>query len=153
MNLIRITEPRTYTPALEPFRTMRHLLRWDPFRDMEGFSREWESTFLPAFDVKETAAGYELCADLPGVCLEDLDINLTGNVISISGKREVEAKQDGETLHIAERSGGSFNRTFTLPEGLDSANVNAELKDGILKITVPKTAEVQPRKISIRTSH
>ena len=153
MNLIRISEPRAFTPNLEPFRMMRNMLRWDPFREMEGYPRDWEVAFAPPFDVKESASGYVLCADLPGVRLEDLEINLTGSVLSVSGKREAEARQEGETFYLTERTSGAFSRTFTLPEGLDGANVQAELKDGVLRIHVPKTPEVQPRKITIRASN
>lgn len=151
MNLIRVAEPRTYTPALEPFRMMRNMLRWDPFREMEGYPRDWES-FTPPFDVKETSEGYVLTSDLPGVRLEDLEISLTGNVLSISGKREAEPRQEGETTYLVERTSGAFSRTFSLPEGLDAAKVQADLKDGVLRISVPKTPEVQPRKITIRAN-
>jgi HSP20 family protein len=148
MNLVRReTRVPVLGAAFEPFSLMRGLMRWDPFRD-EGLQGDG-ATFLPSFDIKETKEGYVFTADLPGIRQEDLDINLTGSRLSISGKREAEARQEGENLFIAERSFGAFCRTFNLPEGIDAGNVKAELKDGVLKVTVPKVPEVQPRRITI----
>jgi len=150
MNLIR-REPRTavLNPAFEPFSLMRNLVRWDPFRDFE-FQGE-NSAFMPSFDIKETADGYVFFADMPGIRQEDLDINLTGNRLSITGKRERSAASEGENIFIAERSFGSFARTFSLPEGVDGNRVNAELKHGVLTLTVPKVPEVQAKKIAIQS--
>lgn len=148
MTLIR-REPRTPVmgTALEPFALMRGLLRWDPFRDVDVLPDA--ATFLPAFDIKETREGYVFTADLPGVGLEDVDIDLTGSRLSISGKREPESLQEGEKAFVTERATGSFCRTFNLPEGVDGNSVKAELKQGVLKVLVPKVPEVQPRKIAI----
>ena len=148
MTLIR-REPRNPVvgTALEPFALMRSLMGWDPLRDMAVAPET--GTFLPAFDITETREGYVFSADLPGVRLEDVDLDLTGSRRSISGKREPEPRRDGETRFMSERSFGSFCRTFNLPEGIDAGNVKAELKDGVLKVTVPKVPEVQPRRITI----
>jgi HSP20 family protein len=149
MNLIR-REPRAavLNPAFEPFSLMRNLVRWDPFRDFD-FQTE-ASAFMPSFDIKETAEGYVFIADMPGIRQEDLDINLTGNRLSITGKRERDSKAEGENFFISERSFGSFARTFSLPEGVDGNRVNAELKNGVLTLSVPKVPEVQPKKITIQ---
>lgn len=153
MSLIR-RETRSNLPAtlagFEPFGLMRNLVRWDPFRDIE-FS-ELQGVFAPAFDIKETGTGYVFVADLPGIKREDLDINLTGNRLTITGKREAEERKEGENSFISERSFGSFCRTFTVPEGVDANGVSAELKNGVLVLTVPKVPEVQPKKISISAS-
>jgi len=149
MNLIR-REPRTpvLNPAFEPFSLMRNLVRWDPFRDFDYQTEP--SAFMPSFDIKETAEGYAFVADMPGIRQEDLDINLTGNRLSITGKRERDSKTEGESFFISERSFGSFARTFSLPEGVDGNRVNAELKNGVLTLSVPKVPEVQPKKITIQ---
>lgn len=105
---------------------------------------------MPSFDIKETPEGYAFIADMPGIRQEDLDTNLTGNRLSITGRREREGKAEGENCFIAERSFGRFARTFSLPEGVDGNRVNAELKNGVLTLTVPKTPEVQPKKITIQ---
>ncbi len=150
MNLITV-EPRTPGTLMEPFSLMRNLLRWDPTRDFAPFV-EGRATFVPAFDIRETTEGYVFTADLPGVKQEDLDIGLAGNRLTVAGKREAERRVEQETWFVAERSHGSFTRTFALPEGVDTSSVTADLKDGVLTLTVPKAAEVKPRKVEIRTT-
>ena len=94
--------------------------------------------------MKENKDGYVFRADLPGVREDDLDISLTGNRLTISGKREQEKHEQGDTYYANERSYGSFSRAFTLPDGTDAENVRADLKNGVLQVTVPKKPEVQP---------
>ena len=103
------------------------------------------------FEVKETKEGYLFKADVPGIKDNDLTINLSGNRLTVSGKREEEKKQETETYFSFERSYGSFTRSFTLPEGIDGDKVHANLKDGVLSILVPKKPEAQPKKVAIKT--
>lgn len=145
MNLIRTVRTPVSSEAFEPFALVRNLMRWDPFREVESAP----AGFFPAFDIRETAEGYLFLADLPGIRQEDLDIQLSGNRLSISGKREAEARAEGENRFISERSFGTFCRTFNLPEGVDGNAVKAELKNGVLSLLVPKVPEVQPRRIAI----
>lgn len=145
----RTMDPRALDPRglVEPFSLMRNLLRWDPTSDsVMADSR----TYLSSFDVFETLEGYRFVADLPGIKREDLDINLTGNRLTISGKREASKAGENETFFIQERPSGSFCRTFNLPDGIDGAGVKADLKDGVLNLLVPKVLEVQPRKIEVQ---
>ena len=152
-SLIRRNQGQETAPttgaAWDPFRVMRDMLRWDPFRELEGAVGGDYGLFAPSFDVKETKEGYVFRADLPGVREEDLEISLTGNRLAISGHREQEKREQGETYYASERSYGAFSRAFTLPEGTDADNVKADLKNGVLQVTVPKKPEVQPRKIAI----
>jgi HSP20 family protein len=151
MNLIRTREPRTFTAqgnVLEPFRLMRNLLRWDPYRDL-NFPEDTGSTFMPSFDVRETAEGYVFTADMPGIRKEDLDIQLAGNRLTISGQRVSEKTGGDGQVYSQERSFGSFSRTFSLPEEVESGKVVAELKDGVLNLLVPKSPEVRPQKITV----
>src|SRR5262245_43358340 len=80
-------------------------------------------------------------ADVPGVKESDLDVTLTGNRLTISGKREAERKEQTETYYAYERSYGDFTRAFTLPDGIDTNSVVADLKDGVLTVSVRKTPE------------
>lgn len=147
-------EPATATAgAWDPFRLMRDMLRWDPYRELDGvFGQAVERSFNPTFEVKETKDAYVFRADLPGVKDSDLEISLTGNRLSISGRREQERHEQGDTFYASERSYGSFTRSFTLPEGIDGDNVTADLKNGVLTLSVPKKPEVQPRKVTINTA-
>src|SRR5690242_4117784 len=101
---------------LDPFRVMDTLLRWDPFRSEWGRNLE----FVPRFDVKETKDAYVIQADLPGVKDEELEVSLSGNLLTISGKREEEHQEEGESYYTTERSYGSFVRSFTMPDGVES---------------------------------
>jgi HSP20 family protein len=139
----------------DPFQTMRELMAWDPFRDV--FPRLWRgadqrATFVPAFDVRETKDAYLFAADLPGFREQDVDINVTGNRLSVSGKREAEHVEESDRFYACERTHGTFTRSFTLPEGANPEQVHAELKDGVLTLRVPKSAEAQPKKIAIKVA-
>jgi HSP20 family protein len=151
-SLIRRTEQENAPTAWEPFRLMRDLMSWDPFAEMFPAPRSLGSqVFMPGFEVKETSAAYLFKADLPGVDEKDLDITLSGNRLTVSGKREAEERLEGDTYYAYERSYGSFSRSFTLPDGADTDHADAELKNGVLVISIPKKAEHQPRKISLKS--
>jgi HSP20 family protein len=138
-----------------PLRTMREMLRWDPFREMApGFPNlgfegmEWN----PSFDVTETKDAYVFKADIPGVKKEDVEITVTGNRIQIAGKRESEHESKSDTVYTYERQYGSFSRAFTLPAGADIEHAKSELKEGVLTLLIPKHAEAQSKKIPIATT-
>lgn len=135
---------------LEPYQLMRELLRWDPFGEM---SPSWPESrplaFAPAFEVKEVKNAYLFKADLPGVKEADLEVTMTGNRLTVTGKREEEHEEHQGTYFTRERSYGQFTRAFTLPEGADATQVHADLKAGVLTIAVPKRPEVQPKKVAI----
>jgi HSP20 family protein len=134
----------------DPFDLMQDLMRWDPFREMTRGLGGTEGTWVPSFEVKETNDAYIFKGDLPGVKEDQLEISLTGNRLTISGRREEEKRDEGETYYVLERSYGTFSRTFTLPEGIDPEHVRAELKDGVLSVVVPKKPEVQPKRIEVK---
>jgi HSP20 family protein len=134
----------------DPIRTLRDVLRWDPFSEMLPALQPLEGArFIPDFDVKENKESFVFTADLPGVAEKDLQVQLSGNRLSVSGKRESEKTEQGDTYYTSERSYGSFTRAFSLPEGIDADKVRAELKNGVLSINVPKRPEAQPKKISV----
>ena len=140
--------------GFDPFEQMRELMGFDPLEQMGRMvsGQERGLGFIPAFEVKETKDAYIFKADLPGVKDNDLDITLTGDRLTISGKRETEKEEDSDRFYAYERSYGSFTRSFTLPEGVDANNVNAELKDGVLHLRLPKQPEMQPRRIQVSTT-
>lgn len=142
----------TRSRGVDPFEVMRDFIRWDPFRELSrGVVGGGEAAgFIPSFEVKETKDSYVFKADLPGVKQEDLDISLTGNRLTLSGQRQEEKKDESDTHYVYERSFGSFSRSFTLPEGIDVDHVQAELKDGVLNVVVPKKPEVQPKRILVK---
>lgn len=151
-NLIRRTgqQMEGMEAQWEPLRLMRDLMGWEPFAGVLPSLLGEPAVFAPRFEVKETKDAYVFKADLPGIEEEDLDITLNGNRLTVSGRREAEQRDEGETYYTYERSYGSFARSFTLPEGADAEQVEADLKDGVLTLSVAKKTEHQPRKISLK---
>jgi HSP20 family protein len=137
----------------DPFRMIRDLFRWDPFREM---APTWPTAegplagFSPAFELKEAKDAYSFKADLPGIKDGDVQVTLTGNRLTIGGKREAEHEDRNDTYYAYERSYGSFTRAFTLPDGIDAEHVRADLKDGVLTVVVPKRPEAQTRTIPLQ---
>jgi HSP20 family protein len=136
----------------DPWRAMRAVLSWDPFREMAPFQmfEDRSTTFAPAFDIKETKDAYEFKADLPGIDEKELEVTVTGNRLTVGGKREEEHEEKSDRYYAYERSYGSFSRSFTLPEGSDPEKLSASLERGVLDLKVPKKPEVQPKKIEVK---
>ena len=105
---------------------------------------------FPAINVYEDEGHVYTEAELPGMALEDLDVSITGNELTIRGKRQIDLPQ-GATALRRERLVGAFERTVELPVDIESENVQASLTNGVLLVTLPKARSVQPRKIQIRT--
>ncbi len=138
-------------PEWEPFHWARELFNWDPFRQiMPSFAVELPK-FYPNFDVKEMPEAYLFRADVPGIVEKDIEITRAGNRLTISGKREEEKEEKGETYYTCERSFGAFSRTFTLPDEIDGDAIRADLKDGVLTVMVPKKPGAVPQKIAVAT--
>lgn len=137
----------------DPFRAMRDMFRWDPFKEMApAWPAETQGLFAPAFEVKENKDSYVFKADVPGVKESDLEVTLTGNRLTISGQRNEEKEEKTETWYSSERKYGSFSRSYTLPEGADLSHVQADLKAGVLTVAVPKLPAVQAKKISVTST-
>jgi HSP20 family protein len=119
---------------------------WGP-QSAEGVSgRAW----LPAVDVKETQDALQFHVELPGLKKEDVEITIENNVLTIAGERKFEKETKDENYHRLERSYGAFSRSFTVPTGVRSEQVEAKFENGVLAVTLPKQEESKPRKISIR---
>ena len=104
----------------------------------------------PALDVAEKDNSFEIRMDIPGVDSKDLDVEVHGNTVTISGSRKEEKEEKGKTFHRIERSSGSFSRTVTLPCGVSEKEVAAEYTNGVLCVVLPKSEEARPKKISIK---
>jgi HSP20 family protein len=128
---------------------MQDLMRWDPFQELGSLAQRRSGSFVPSFEVKEAKDAYLLKADLPGVTDDDIELSLTGNQLTVSGHRQDEKRNDDDKVHMYECSYGAFTRSFTLPTGVDLEHIEAELKNGVLKIRVPKDRDLQPRRIPL----
>ena len=130
-------------------------MHWDPFQRMTPFwPGEQPARLTPDFEVKETQEGFLFKADVPGIKQEDLEVTMTGNRLTITGKREADTKEATDTYYACERSYGSFTRAFMLPEGTGSGDhIQAELNDGVLTLLLPKKPELQPRRIELKATN
>lgn len=149
---ITVRKEPTRTPArfADPFDWMRSLWTMEPFASRSWPTRFESTEFLPAFDVKETKEGFVFKADVPGVKQEDIEVTMTGSLLTVKGSRQAEKEEKTDTVYTYERSSGSFSRSFSLPDGTDAEKVKGELKEGVLTVTVPKRPETQPKKIAIK---
>lgn len=116
-----------------------------------------ESSFTfsaPAVDVTEDDKAYRITAELPGLEQENVDITVSGDVLTLKGEKHYEKEEQDKNRHMSERAYGSFQRSFTLPEGVDRDKIAADLSKGVLTVTLPKTAEAQKaqRKIEVKTA-
>lgn len=138
------------------------LIRWQPFQEMDSLQREMNrlfddflvptgrrdlgTTFVPAAELKETEAAIHLKLEVPGLEAKDLNVEVTADSVSISGERQSETKTEEKGIFRSEFRYGKFQRVIPLTTQVDNQNVQAEYKDGILMLTLPKK-EDENRKI------
>ena len=149
-----------------PARAFRTLMSADPFRELfdlqRGINRLIEegggttsregvalSTWTPAVDVYEDENAFLIKLELPEVNKKDVQVNLNDNSLSISGERRLENEDKRDGYHRVERTYGQFYRSFTLPPNVNAEAINAQFKDGVLRLTLPKKEEAKPKQISV----
>ena len=110
------------------------------------FTRDWN----PAVDVVENKDNYVLNAELPGMNKDDVKITLENNVLTIRGEKKNEFEKKEGNYHRVERNYGSFERSFTIPGTVKADNIDAEYKDGVLTLTLPKAEEAKPKMIDVK---
>jgi HSP20 family protein len=144
---------------------MRTLSRWEPFRGTntlqeqvnrmfnDVFERRGEesslTTWAPAVDIYETANELVVQADVPDVHPEDLDIRVENNILTIRGERKFEKKVDENNYLRVERAYGSFSRSFSLANTVNSEAIHADYKNGVLTLSIPKREEAKPKQIKV----
>jgi len=139
-----------------------NITRWEPFREFEDMFRQYSPLFSralrrngdngvwsPVADISETDKEYLIKAELPEVRKEDVKITLDNGVITIAGERKQEKEHKDANEIRVESFYGTFTRSFTLPENIDAKAIQAESKDGVLKVRIPKTPVVESKKIAI----
>jgi len=107
--------------------------------------------FAPQTNLAETDKTFEVTVDVPGLKAEDFAVELTDGQLWISGERNAEIEEDGKTWHRVERCYGKFRRGISLGPDVDADNIEAEYKDGVLRVVVPKAEAVQPKKIEVKS--
>ena len=157
-------------PAWRPFESLRREVDrlfddfdggfWrSPFRgslfDAAPFRRA-EANFaaIPAVDVSETDKAYEITAELPGMDEKNVEVKLANGILAIKGEKQDEKEEKQKDYYMRERSFGSFERTFAVPDGVDADKIEARFKKGVLTVTLPKSAEAQKseKKIDVKAA-
>jgi len=149
------------------------MANWDVFRELDNLRREMDeafrgigmnrplaSTFLspattrrfPLVDFSEDEGHVYIDALIPGVDPKELDLSVLRNTVTISGERKPFVEQTGQIVHRTELGSGKFSRTLELPVDIDPQNINAQSKDGIMRITFAKAEHAKPKKVEIKLS-
>jgi HSP20 family protein len=143
------------------------LTPWRPFREMstlrDEMDRLWDRFFgewpilepvrrewAPSLDMSETKNNIVVKAEVPGLEAKDIDISLTGGVLTIKGQKKQEKEGKDENYHRVERSYGTFTRSVRVPQEVQSDKIEATYKNGVLKITLPKSEEAKKKEIKIK---
>ena len=121
---------------------------FDAFFGQTDQGRRW----VPPMDLVEAEDHFVLKADLPGLAEGDVNIEVQDGTLTISGERKAEHEQREKGWYRIERSFGSFNRSLTLPDGVDADRIEASFADGVLEVHIPKPEERKPRRISISSA-
>lgn len=121
--------------------------------EVPRFARsEWMVT--PAMDLVEKDEAYEVTAELPGIDEKDVEIRLSNRTLTIKGEKAEEKEEKEKDYYLSERRYGSFQRSFQVPEGVDASKIEATFAKGVLKVTLPKTADAQKaeKKIEVKAA-
>jgi HSP20 family protein len=149
--------------SLVPFREGGALMR--PDSGLFGLHREIDRLFsgfaqgigpsgmqsiIPNIEISETDKEIEVSAEMPGLERKDVEISIEDDTLTIRGEKKVEEHQKDKNVQLSERSYGVFYRVLQLPPGIDPSSVQATMSNGILKVTIPKPAKSQPKKIEVK---
>ena len=144
---------------------MSNLTRWEPAREMmtlrEAMDRLFDDAFTrplsirdgwsaPAIDMYQTDDEIVVKASLPGFKADDVQINITGDVLTLRGEMNHEDEKKEKAWHLREQRWGSFERSVALPTNVVADQANADFENGVLTITLPKAEEAKPRTISVK---
>lgn len=152
---------------------MNAISRWDPVQELEQFQNRVLSAFrpmggrtngdgdgvlaaaqwVPSVNISENEKEYLVCAELPEIPPKDVKVTLESGVLTISGERKSEEDTKNHRHHLVERSYGRFVRSFTLPNDIDPDQVDAQFRDGMLKVRISKSEQAKPKQIEIRTGN
>jgi HSP20 family protein len=147
------------------------IVRWDPFRELEDVSNRLNRVFgrsnltqeagknalvefdwAPSVDISESSEEFVIKAELPGVNKDDVKVGVEDGVVRIQGERKQEKEEKDKKFHRVERSYGSFLRTFSLPSNVDESRIQAQYKEGLLTVRLPKAANAKPKAIEVKVS-
>jgi HSP20 family protein len=141
---------------LAPFRALSPFFRRPLWEDYETFwpqlwggDQDTLARWAPKVEIIERPEAFLIKAEVPGLEAKDIDVNITGDLLTLRGERKKEEEKDTDHYHIREHVYGAFERSFTFPAPVDSQHVEAEIKDGLLTVRVMKKEEGKPAKINV----
>ena len=139
------------------------IIRWNPFNEMDWFNRDFSRVFnshtnwhecagdwTPRVDVFETENAIMLTGDLPGLDKQDVQVNVEENILTLSGERKRTDEENKDQYTRIERSFGKFERSYTLPNTVDQTRIEATMEKGVLRVSLPKKEEAQPKQIEVK---
>ena len=147
-----------------------NIVKWNPFRELEDIQTRLNRVFgevplprleveapffakwMPAVDIQETDKEYLIKAELPEVKKENVKVEVLDGLLTIEGERTQEKEEKGKKFHKVEREYGKFMRQFTLPPEVATDKMEAEFKDGVLNVHLPKTAVAKPKTIEVKVA-
>src|ERR1700681_3048789 len=109
-----------------------------------------QANIVPNIEISETDKAIEISAEMPGLERKDVEISIEDDTLTIRGEKKVEENQKDKNVQLSERSYGVFYRVLQLPPGVDPSSIQATMSNGILKVTIPKPAKSQPKKIEVK---
>jgi HSP20 family protein len=126
------------------------------FEDFARGAYDWPNyptrELTPRTDVVESDKAIEITAELPGLEEKDVEVNFADGVLTISGEKAEKEEEDIKNYRLFERSYGSFSRSLHLPDGIDADAITASISNGLLKVTVPKPAPAEAKKVTIKSA-
>ncbi len=129
---------------------------WDPFAGLEEirqqFNRALESAFAPALDVVEEKDQFLVKIDLPGLSKDDVSVTIHDNFLTVKGERKQDVEKKETNFYHRERIHGMFSRTIELPTRVDAGKVQANFRDGVLHVALPKSEEAKPKEIKVNVA-
>lgn len=113
-----------------------------------GNGKDW----MPALDVIDSENEVTIKAEVPGMAAKDVNVSITGNMLTLSGQKDESKEEKGENFYVSERRFGSFQRSIELPDGVDADKVSAEQTNGVLTVKVPKLRSAKPKNVPVKTT-
>jgi HSP20 family protein len=147
-----------------------NIVKWNPFRELEDIQTRLNRVFneapvrrtegdglffadwAPAVDIQETDKEYLIKAELPEIKKEDVKVEVLDGVLTIEGERTQEKEEKGKKFHKVERAYGKFVRQFALPKEVEASRVQADFKDGMLNVHLPKSAAAKPTTVEVKVA-
>ena len=139
------------------------LIRWNPKQNLISLPGEMEpffnnfgqdfwntdSVWNPAVDISESDSSFLVNAEIPGMTKNDIKISIEDDVLTLSGEKKLEKKEDKKNYHRAERLHGKFERSFHIPREVKIDQIKADYENGILSVNIPKSEKIKPKEIAI----